>query len=337
MKFKEVSDENFKIFLLIYNCFNSFRYDWPIGPDTVQHVITSVMGEYRPGHFHRGVDIDADSGTAVYAIEGDTIYKDTVPGSPGANIGHFRYFHIIVDTSIRDSTYISADSFFAWTDTADHVHLQEADVELRHPGNLDNVNWLNPLRNGALTPYGDSGTAYPEIRDTVVGTDTIPLIKAWRQGTDSVIGLLAVLDTFLNRKIDISVDARDPWTNSNGQAFAGRPGNMGVYKVYAYILNRVGDTLKKFEYHKYDTCPPDDNLSYAYAPGSSKRKHIYFVTNNPWDTIAPWNYYWNTKQKINAPDSVDADSIEECLFPDGFYQIIVRVEDIRNNFDEEIY
>ena len=46
--------------------------------------------------------------------------------------------------------------------------------------------------------------------------------------------------------------------------------------------------------------------------------------------------YWNTKQKrAPAPDSVDADSIEDARFKDGFFWVKVIAADIRNNADTE--
>jgi len=47
------------------------------------------------------------------------------------------------------------------------------------------------------------------------------------------------------------------------------------------------------------------------------------------------NHYWNTKQKLGQPDSVDADSIEVAKFKDGFYWVKVKAYDVRNNADSE--
>jgi len=79
-------------------------YDWPIQEDTVQHVLTSVMGECREArdHFHRGIDISAPCSTRAYTIDGDTCYKDLVASPRGINIGPFRYYHNdTVDVVVR--------------------------------------------------------------------------------------------------------------------------------------------------------------------------------------------------------------------------------------------
>ena len=272
-------------------------YDWPIKEDTVQHQIHGTLGEWRSSHFHAGVDVGAPESTKVYTIEGDTCYIDRVNGyGSGINIGHFRYYHMVIRDTIQDSTWVGPDSLFAKTDGENHVHLQEADVILRHPGDLDDVTWLNPLREGGIEPYEDTATtAYPEIRGGERG------IKYWRQGTNNqIVGVLS-------GKVDISVDARDSWIDSLGRGYQGGIGNMGVYKCDGYIFAEKDtqhlDTLKRFEYHIYDESPPDENVEYAYAPGSYTSRHIYFITNNPFDTLRPEDYYWNTKQKLGEPDS----------------------------------
>ena len=310
-------------------------YDWPIKEDNVQHVLTSVMGECRSEggiarhHFHRGIDINAPCSTRVYTIEGDTCYKGLVASPRGINIGHFRYYHMVIDTLIRDSTFIAADSFFAKTDRGDHVHLQEADRRLRAPGDVNYVRWLNPLRVGGIYPYVDSArSAYPVIRNGPAG------IGFWRDGTNNRVA--GVLDG----RVDISVDARTPWIDSLGRGYnGGATGNVGIYKAFGYIFAQKDtlrlDTLIKFRHHKYDTCPKDQNVKYAYAPGSYTSRHIYFITNNPFDTLNPGRYYWNSKQRVGQPDSVDADSIENAKFKDGFFWIKAHIYDIRNNSDVE--
>ena len=87
-----------------------YSYDWPIREDTVQHVITATLGEWRNTHFHAGIDINAPCSTGVYAIEGDICYKDidTLPPITirGINIGHFRYFHSRLRLSRKSFNFI---------------------------------------------------------------------------------------------------------------------------------------------------------------------------------------------------------------------------------------
>ena len=101
-------------FVLLMGIFVRFSlllaYDWPIREDTVQHVITATIGEWRNTHFHAGIDINAPCSTGVYAIESDICYKDidTLPPITirGINIGHFRYFHSRLRLSRKSFNFI---------------------------------------------------------------------------------------------------------------------------------------------------------------------------------------------------------------------------------------
>ena len=74
------------LIIIIFNITLLQSYDWPIKEDTTQHQINATLGEYRSGspkHFHAGVDVKASCSTKVYAIEGDTCYKDIDTDSIG--------------------------------------------------------------------------------------------------------------------------------------------------------------------------------------------------------------------------------------------------------------
>lgn len=67
----------------------------------------------------------------------------------------------------------------------------------------------------------------------------------------------------------------------------------------------------------------------------SDHSPFYYWTTNPIISNQVEDRYWNTKQKINEPDSVDADSIEVAKFKDGYYWVKVTAYDIRENYDPE--
>uniref|UniRef100_A0A7V3VT66 Uncharacterized protein n=1 Tax=candidate division WOR-3 bacterium TaxID=2052148 RepID=A0A7V3VT66_UNCW3 len=60
----------------------------------------------------------------------------------------------------------------------------------------------------------------------------------------------------------------------------------------------------------------------------------YWVTNRIINNQVV-DRYWNTKQKIGQPDSVDAESLEVAKFKDGRYWVKVVAADIRNNADTD--
>ena len=309
-------------------------YDWPIKEDTVQHVILAVMGECRDlrdengviidsiDHFHRGIDINAPCSTKVYTIEGDTCYIDRVNGGYGSgiNIGHFRYYHMVIRDTIQDSTWVGSDSLFAKTDSADHVHLQEADRELTAPGaSANNAKWLNLLRDGAMTPFADSTRPH------------IDSIKFYRQAFDSL------MPGMLDGKVDVLAVAGDTRTDSTGHSAGG---NCSVYRIGYEIRDTLSNVIKPlWEKIKFDTIPSPPNASQlllTYGSGSTMSHFRYWVSNDPFNPdFTLRNWYWNTKQKTGQPDSVDAESLEVAKFKDGHYWVKVIAADIRNNADTD--
>ena len=288
--------------------------------DNVQHVIISTIGEWRSGHFHAGVDINAPESTKVYTIEGDTCYIDQVNGyGSGINIGHFRYFHM-AGYVYPDTTFIPTGTYFAKTDSEDHVHLQEADRCLTAPGaSANNAKWLNLLRDGAMTPFADSTRPH------------IDSIKFYRQASDSL------MPGMLDGKVDVLAVAGDTRTDSTGHSAGG---NCSVYRIGYEIRDTLSNVIKPlWEKIKFDTIPSPPNASQlllTYGSGSTMSHFRYWVSNDPFNPdFTLRNWYWNTKQKTGQPDSVDAESLEVAKFKDGHYWVKVIAADIRNNADTD--
>jgi len=178
---------------------------------------------------------------------------------------------------------------------------------------------LNPLRVGALTPYADSSRPH------------IDSIKFYRQGTNNQ--LVGVLDG----KVDVLSVASDPRTDSTGHSAGG---NCSVYRIGYQVKDTLGNIVKPlWEKIKFDTIPSPPNASQlylTYGSGSTLSHFRYWVSNDPFNPDSTLrNWYWNTKQKLGEPDSVDADSIEDAKFKDGKYWVKVIAADIRNNADTE--
>ncbi|MGQ9778198.1 MAG: hypothetical protein ACUVQ9_13475, partial [Thermodesulfobacteriota bacterium] len=285
------------------------NYGWPLKEFNTQHQIIGTFGEYRTGHFHSAVDINAPESTMVWNIESDTCYKS---GS-GINIGHFRYYHLVIRPTILDSSFVAETTFIAKTDSNNHVHLMESRTELRTYGAPTNVWWLEPLRSGALTPYVDSTKPH------------IDSIKFYRQGPGDTL-LIGILD----RRVDVLSVAGDARTDSTGHSAGG---NCSVYRIGYEVKDTLGNVVKSlWEKIKFDSIYNHEDiarLNLTYGSGSTMSHFRYWVSNDPFNpdsTIRNW--YWNTKQKIGQPDSVDADSIEDAKFKDGYYWVKVIAADI---------
>jgi len=159
-------------------------YLWPV---KVSRELSSTFGEYRPGHFHSGIDIKTNHsiGHPVYAIDRGYIFK--------VRVSPFGYGKVLYQRLI-DSTiavYAHLDRFSEGIEKIVREKQQQVgrfSVEVSfEPGEM-------PVAKGELIAYtGDSGTKAPhlhfEIRDKFgnpvnplkyyynVNDKTIPTIK----------------------------------------------------------------------------------------------------------------------------------------------------------------
>lgn len=305
-------------FVFVINLYAN--YGWPLKDFDVQHQIIGTFGEYRTGHFHSAVDINAPESTMVWNIETDTCY---ISGS-GINIGHFRYFHL-AGFRVDNLSLVSAGDSIAKTDSANHVHLMESRTEIKVYGDPANVWWLEPLRSGALTPFIDS------VSPTIYWT------RFYEKDTGGVAYGDSISSDSLQGRIDILSSAGDMRTDSTGHSAGG---NCSIYRIGYLVKDTLGNIVKPYwEKIKFDSVynhKDTSRLNRTYGPGSATNIFRYWVTNDPFnDTTALRNWYWNTKQQAGQPDSVDADSIEDAKFKDGSYWVKVIASDIGNNADSE--
>lgn len=293
-----------------------FGHDWPLKPFDEQHQINSTFGEYRTGHFHKGVDIKpfgstpTDTFWLVYSVLSDTAYH-TNGANPGIRVGKYYYIHL--RNRVDSLTYVTA-----FTDTIGRVDTIPGTKHLhfhwtvRYPPAVDTV--INPLRAGALSPYVDSTNPH------------IDSIFLYRQASDSLLS-----DT-LDRRVDILCVAGDTRTDTTGHD-AGD--NVSVYRIGYEVKDTSGNSLRSWEKIRFDTIPDPSNdttLGLTYHDSSTLSHFRYWVTNDPFNPNSNLrNWYWNTKQKASFPDSVDADSVENAKFPRGNYWVKVLAYDIRDN------
>ncbi|MBN1423590.1 hypothetical protein JXA88_03450 [Candidatus Fermentibacteria bacterium] len=205
------------ILVAVTGVVSSSAYEWPVRPRIGQHIITATLGEYRseagstPAHFHNGVDIGR-AGVSVYPIEPGVAHVDGA--QHGVNIGHFRYYHLDGIPPGIDGTHVETVTSIGTSQT--HLHLGECDVVFiaGGPGLPPGGHWLNPLREGGLTPFNDF--AQPIIHEA----------RVYRQGTTTQLQGDSLVH--LHGPVDVWVNARDPRTSTTGQ---GAGGCCGAYRV----------------------------------------------------------------------------------------------------------
>ncbi len=300
------------LFLLIG--INLYCYDWPVKIFTHQHGINATLGEYRPNHFHNGVDINADDSIPVYSVVTDTVlrYDASEPKNSGILTKDSVYWYIHLDSMAKNKSYIHAytDSIGIIYANQGHLHFREG-LNGAHP-------IINPLRSGGLDPYVDSTNPH------------IDSIKYYLQCSGDTL----LHKDSLNRKVDIVSIAGDTRTDAVGHS-PSDTGNVSVYRI-GYLVRNMKDTLVKpyWEKVKFDSIPSNSYFGLVYADSSSMTHFRYYITNDIFNSNANLkNMYWNTKQKAGAVDSIDADSIEEAKFKDGYYKVLVRAYDIVGNKD----
>jgi murein DD-endopeptidase MepM/ murein hydrolase activator NlpD len=125
-------------------------YSWPLRPFYQQHAIRGYFNDPRLSGeetgFHFGVDISADDGTPLYAIEGGRarVHGMTVSVFPKRGGHLLSYWHVL--PAVRSNQRVRQHQLIGHIAVgAGHVHLAE----------YKDGTYVNPLRLGGLAPYID--------------------------------------------------------------------------------------------------------------------------------------------------------------------------------------
>ncbi|HUP33466.1 MAG TPA: M23 family metallopeptidase [Gaiellaceae bacterium] len=245
------------------------RYGWPVRPFHTQHPVRGYFGDPRIGmtpegmrrSFHFGVDISAPDGAPVYATISGTVHRwshrpETVAVRADDGLTSFEYWHIrpAVSAGQRVTAYRTVVGHIeaGWG----HVHFSE----------LRRGIYLNPLRPGALSPYGDT---------------TKPLVKSLRAERN---------DTGMDRerlhgKIDLVVEVADRTPIAVPAPWAGRPVTPAVvrWRVLGHEWRTAIDFRRGIPHH--------DAFHIVYAPRTRQNKpwrngRYRFYLTRGWPTTA---------------------------------------------------
>ena len=159
-------------------------YGWPLKPFDQQHPVRGFFCDPRIGEkggkaFHFGVDVSAPDGTAVYAVEGGTVHSEGAQNVAvvGAGGDHSHgYWHII--PTVRHGQRVRKHALLGHiARTWGHVHFAE-----RRGGR-----YVNPLREGGLTPFKDFGAP---VVDRIVAERASRILDP--RALTGVVNLIAV-------------------------------------------------------------------------------------------------------------------------------------------------
>lgn len=309
------------------------KYCWPTPKKVTskglffggQNTVIGQFSDYRTvagaKSFCQGIEIEASAVADernVYALEAGTAFSN----ANSTNIGHFRYANL--QNVVANGTNVKIGDKIGEIAAGGHMSFMESNTKLTSAGDVipPPGKWINPLRNGSLSPYIDN--ADPVIQSINV--------------VDANTG--ANIANPLYNKFDIIVEAYDPATTSTGAAHATL--KCGIHKITVRFLDSNNAEIfhsdgspTSIEYypnfnkttlaHELPTC----NVSDVFHASASPGKFVYIVTNEPYDVTV--NKYWNTCQKDKGAYNDDAKSQEEALFKDGEIKIEVTVEDLNGN------
>jgi hypothetical protein len=279
-------------------------YPWPVKPFDRQHPVRGFFGDPRIAGggrtFHFGVDVAAPGGTPVYAVAAGKVSYGS-PGEVAANGGivvvegdgrNFGYWHVApaVQPGARVRLHGLLGHVATQPEDWGHVHFAES---TRGP---NGINYWNPLRSGALSPFFDYG---PPVIDAIV--TSLPPTK-------------------LHGLVDLSVRAHDNTpvevTQPNPPGWHGMPVTPARIR---WRLVRAGQAVVPWKvavdfstpFHPDVQGSPasDVNFGAVYAP-DTRQNH----PNEP-----GLFRFWLERQ------------FDSTRYPDGGYVLEVEASDVRGN------
>jgi hypothetical protein len=280
-------------------------YQWPVVPGgNAQQRVNSAFMEYRPGHFHDGIDVQADSGTSVIACSNnmivDIIVHGTFDGQPDKEVfvieldapfRTFFYDHLQTVAVDADDILVTAGDLIGQTNFRNHLHFNEGD---------DNYE-VHPLRDSeSLCSFSDT---------------TRPKISAFRVHKEGQYGTNAQVPKDDNGiynatgKVDFLVKANDVISGPGGS----NTGLFGVeYEIYDSTLTRLARNTIYFD----TTWVPDQYLKFAYDTTLSSSSTYWYIPTNSLTS----NGYWDSQ-----------------TVADGVYILCFWAADVRFNYRDTCY
>jgi len=285
-------------------------YPWPLKPFDQQHPIRANFGDPRtrflntmltdglqgPGTFlfHNGIDIAAPEGTPVYPVSSGKVRSIDDSAISVKTKGHGVFQYFHIVVKVRDGQHVVAGKTVLGTVMHAYDHVHLSEIR---GGRV----W-NPLARGGVAPYRDH--TVPQVRAINVrpAGSLLPFDSATVCGT---VSLVAAAD--------------DAAPMAVPGVFAGFPLSPALI---TWSLARVGGITYVDDVPAADfrtTIPSSRYFWSVYARGSYQ--------NAP--RFSNRQYFMPGRFLYNLAGFVDTRS-----YPNGLYEIAVRVADMRGNSSE---
>jgi hypothetical protein len=285
-------------------------YPWPLKPFNEQHPIRANFGDPRtrflntmltdglqgPGTFlfHNGIDIAAPEGTPVYPVSSGKVRYIDDSAISVKTKGHGVFQYFHIVVKVRDGQHVVAGKTVLGTVMHAYDHVHLSEIR---GGRV----W-NPLARGGVAPYHDR--TVPQVRAINVrpASSLLPFDSATVCGT---VSLVAAAD--------------DAAPMAVPGVFAGFPLSPALI---TWSLARVGGITYVDDVPAADfrtTIPSSRYFWSVYARGSYQ--------NAP--RFSNRQYFMPGRFLYNLAGFVDTRS-----YPNGLYEIAVRVADMRGNSSE---
>jgi hypothetical protein len=285
-------------------------YPWPLKPFNQQHPIRANFGDPRtrflntmltdglqgPGTFlfHNGIDIAAPEGTPVYPVISGKVRYIDYSAISVKTKGHGVFQYFHIVVKVGDGQHVVAGKTVLGTVMHAYDHVHLSEIR---GGRV----W-NPLARGGVAPYSDH--TVPQVRAINVrpAGSLLPFDSATVCGT---VSLVAAAD--------------DAAPMAVPGVFAGFPLSPALI---TWSLARVGGITYVDEVPAADfrtTIPSSRYFWSVYARGSYQ--------NAP--RFSNRQYFMPGRFLYNLASFVDTRS-----YPNGLYEIAVRVTDMRGNSSE---
>jgi len=297
----------FVLFAMLACTGSASAYPWPFKPFDRQHPIRGFFGDPRAVYqngvlagafdgpsflsFHQGIDISAPNGTAIYAVADGRVHY---LGAATMNLvtDHDVTFQYFHMVPVAGEGQLVT----ARTTVLGYVQAPYAHV---HMTEIDGIHAVNPLQRGHLTPYRDR--TRPRVKDI--------LVRNQSGDVQTPLGLCG--------RVELDVDAYDTQPLPVPGTFHDLPVAPALVQ---WSLTRIGGKAVvplRTVFDVRSTVPQNGQFFGAYAKGTYENSPRF---GNQQYSGMPGRYLY-----------LLAGNFDTTNVPNGNYDLVVRVADVRGN------